>query len=331
VQVRTIRADIHGVKALVRSILERAAARSPRVRGMLAGLVGAHLTDLDRDFLAALPDGTTVDLDRQLELAARDPSLPSLLWAVLWEACARGAVRPGLRKRVEFRLAGRSFAMELDLGESPECGYLFRNPTPTLTRRLLAGGDAFLDVGANAGFHALSGALFFRQVVAIEPTPATAERLRRSRDLCGFGHVRVEPIALGAADGEATLAVHPGHCGTNRIAADRGDETSVTVPIRRLDALVADPTSGLVGRTIDFVKIDVEGHEVAVLEGARTTIARDRPDLFVEFNDAASFARFGSGLPKGYAALVARPDGSTRPVRDAADALANRDILFRGR
>jgi FkbM family methyltransferase len=316
------------VKALLRKVLDRA-ARSPRVQAVLAGTVGSRLTELDRDFLKAIPDGTMVDLDRQLALADEDPALPSLLWSVLWEASARGTVPPGLRKRVEYRLAGKSFRMELDLGESPECGYLLRNPTPMLTGLLKAGGDLCLDVGANAGFHALSAGLFFRKVVAIEPTPATAERLRSNVVLSGFWHVRVEPIALGERDGEATLAVSPGHCGMNRIANGGG---GVRVPIRTLDALAIDPEGGLAGHRIDFIKIDVEGHERAVLAGGRETIARDRPDLFVEFNSEAAFEGFRAGLPQGYRAMAPiGTNGQVRPVERAADAVAVRDVLFRGR
>jgi FkbM family methyltransferase len=316
------------VKALLRKLLDRA-ARSPRMRGLLAGTVGAHLTELDRDFLKAIPDGTVVDLDRQLAMADGDPTLPSLLWSVLWEAGARGAVAPGLKKRVDYRLAGKTFKMELDLGESPECGYLLRNPTPMLTGLLMAGGDLCLDIGANAGFHTLTAGLFFKKVVAIEPTPATAERLRTNVVLSGFWHVRVEPIALGDADGEATLAVTPGHCGTNRIASGGG---GVRVPVRTLDALAIDPEGGLAGHRVDFIKVDVEGHERAVLKGGRETIARDRPDLLVEFNSAAAFEGFAAMLPKGYRAMAPiGTKGQIRPIGRAADAVAVRDVLFRGR
>lgn len=315
------------MKALLRKLLDRA-ARSPRVQAVLAGTVGSRLTDLDRDFLRAIPDGTVIDLDRQLALADEDPALPSLLWSVLWEASARGTVPPGLRKRVEYRLAGKSFKMELDLGESPECGYLVRNPTPMLTGLLKAGGDLCLDVGANAGFHALTAGLFFKKVVAIEPTPATAERLRSNVVLSGFWHVRVEPIALGERDGEATLTMTPGHCGTNRIASGAG----LAVAVRTLDSLASNAETGLAGHRIDFIKIDVEGHEGSVLAGGREMIARHRPDLFVEFNSGASFEAFRAALPKGYRAMA--PTGTTgqvRPVERTADAIAVRDVLFRGR
>ena len=309
-------------------LLDRA-ARSPRVQAVLAGSVGAHLTELDRDFLKAIPDGTLVDLDRQLAMADGDPTLPSLLWSVLWEASARGAIAPGLKKRVDYRLAGKTFKMELDLGESPECGYLLRNPTPMLTGLLMAGGDLCLDIGANAGFHTLTAGLFFKKVVAIEPTPATAERLRTNVVLSGFWHVRVEPIALGDADGEATLAVTPGHCGTNRIASGGG---GVRVPVRTLDALASDPEGGLAGHRVDFIKIDVEGHERAVLAGGRETIARDRPDLLVEFNSAAAFEGFAAMLPKGYRAMAPiGTKGQVRAIERTEDAVAVRDVLFRGR
>jgi hypothetical protein len=93
-----------------------------------------------------------------------------------------------------------------------------------------------------------------------------------------------------------------------------------------------DPDGGLAGHRIDFIKIDVEGHERAVLAGGRATIEKHRPDLFVEFNSAAAFEGFRAALPKGYRAMAPTgTKGQVRPVERAADAVAIRDVLFRGR
>lgn len=297
---------------------------TPRFRGMVAGMLGHHLGAIDLDFIRAIPDGLTVDLDRQLELEVDDPGLPSVLWSLLWEASSAKALGGGCLKRVHFRLRGERFTMELDLAESPECGYILRNPTVRLTS-LLAGfagkGRTMLDVGANAGFHTLTAGLFFRRVVAFEPTPATAARLERNIMLSGHRHISVQRCALSNRTGEATLSVDPGHCGANRIDGGASGQT-IAVPLRTLDDLAKE-----IGR-IDFIKIDVEGHECEVLEGAKETIASDRPQLFVEFNEPAQFDRFRSMLPRGYVASAPEVRGPGTIVTSGSAAVAARDVLF---
>jgi FkbM family methyltransferase len=291
----------------------------------LAGALGRQLSAIDIDFLRALPGGSVVDLDRQMDLDRTEPGLPSVLWSVLWEASAAGRLGDGLRKRTVFALRGKRFEMELDLAESPECGYWLRDPTVQLTRILVGGGQTMLDIGANAGFHALTAALFYRRVHAFEPTPATADRLERNVAFSRLPNVEVERIGLSDRDGTARFAVRPGHCGGNRIT--EGEPGAVEVPIRRLDGMLGERPFGMV----DLIKIDVEGHECEVLAGAVELVARDRPRLFVEFNDAERFERFLALLPSGYHALRPLADGGHRPITSAAAAVAARDVLFVGR
>jgi FkbM family methyltransferase len=306
--------------------------QTPRFRGMVAGMLGHHLTATDLAFLRAIPDGLVIDLDAQRTEEARSPGLPSVLWSMLWEASAARALGDRCLKRVQFRLGDKRFTMELDLAESPECGYILRNPTVRLTG-LLAGfagkGRTMLDVGANAGFHALTAGLFFRRVIAFEPTPATAARLERNIMLSALRHIDVKRCALSNREGEATFAINDRHCGANRLGEERLAPTggSITVPLRTLDGMANE-----IGR-VDFIKIDVEGHECEVLEGARKTVEQDRPLLFVEFNRPDLFERFRAMLPRGYVASApgVAADGTVDAgliVTSGAEAVAARDVLF---
>ncbi len=296
---------------------------------MLAGLLGHHLTTLDIDFLRSLPDGLVVDLDRQLDLERSEPGLPSLLWSILWEASAARRLPPGFTKQVTFSLRGHRFTMELDLSESPECGYLLRNPTVAITRRLLRGGSTMLDIGANAGFHAISAGLLYRSVIAFEPTPATFARLERNIALSQLPNVRALAIALSDREGEASFAINPAHCGANRLADAPGAAAgqTVTVRLRTLDSLDAAASVG----PIDFMKIDVEGHECEVIAGASKVIGRDRPTIVAEFNSPELFDRFRSLLPSGYRAVRDRSDGTSVPVAGGQEAVAARDVVFEAR
>jgi FkbM family methyltransferase len=320
-----------------RNLLHRGidrALRSQRFRGVVAGLLGHHLSEVDLDFLKAIPDGIVINLDRQLELERRDTGLPSVFWAILWEASATRALGDSAKKIVHFTLRGQRFSMELDLAESPECGYLLRNPTVKLTR-LLAGfegrGRTMLDIGANVGFHALTAGLFFRRVVAFEPTPATAARLERNVMRSALRHIDIQRCALSNRSGETAFTIDRGHCGANRIhGGEAAGKETIRVPLRTLDelALAAPGGAGTGLGRIDFMKIDVEGHECEVLEGARQTVAHDRPHIFVEFNAPAQFDRFRALLPAEYRAMRPNIDGTSSPITNGREAVAARDVLF---
>lgn len=152
----------------------------------------------------------------------------------------------------------------------------------------LAPNSLVVDIGANCGAfclkvaHAvwarhLEGAL----VVAFEPNPAVFERLRANLALNPelTPVVEVVPVALGHREGTAPFAFELSNTGAGCIT--NAEEGSLTVPLTTLDRFLESRP----GR-VSFVKIDVEGFEPWVLEGARALVSRDRPTLYVEVTDA---------------------------------------------
>ncbi|WP_440772220.1 FkbM family methyltransferase [Natronorubrum sp. DTA28] len=149
--------------------------------------------------------------------------------------------------------------------------------------------DVVYDIGANVGIYALaltSGALG-RRVVAFEPSPATVERLRRNVRANGL-EGRIDVLACGVGDdsGERPFYVSTSpelsafdRASTIRWAATVADVRSV--PIRRLDDIVLEDDLP----PPDHLKLDVEGAAPAVLRGARATLERHRPTVFVEIHD----------------------------------------------
>lgn len=131
-------------------------------------------------------------------------------------------------------------------------------------RDALAKGGAFLDIGANIGYYALSAARDGADVVlAFEPNPIVCERLRFNVDANGFTEtIRVLPVALGDRTASMTLTMTGRDMGGGRIAAGgtRGDR-SVEVQVRPLFEVLAE--AGVT--RIAAMKIDVEGMEDAVL------------------------------------------------------------------
>ncbi len=153
-------------------------------------------------------------------------------------------------------------------------------PELALLPALLRGDRAFLDVGANVGLYSYVARGRASQIYAVEPHPGMAAALRRNF----AGRVEVLEFALSDQEGVAPLHVpeHEGGALTSRSSleaeANPGfDEHRVEVELHRLDGLSLPP--------LGLVKIDVEGHEQAVLLGAEETIARDRPALIVEVEE----------------------------------------------
>lgn len=154
--------------------------------------------------------------------------------------------------------------------------YMWRkNPEMGLLRFLVDPKRDSLDIGANLGLFTYFLARYSRHVHAFEPNPYPLRTLRSIID----SNVTLREMAVGDKTGEAELVVPKGRKGWSSNGARLGREVEgpaarVTVRCSRIDDL------GL--SNIGFVKIDVEGFEYAVLDGAREMLARDRPRLFLE-------------------------------------------------
>jgi len=151
-------------------------------------------------------------------------------------------------------------------------------------RRHVAPGATVYDVGANVGFFSLLAARLAGPagaVEAFEPLPTAAAGLRRHVALNDAGTVSVHEVAVGARSGRTQLmAVREG--GWSHLA-ERGRHADtqevLDVDIVTIDELVA---GGL--RAPDVVKIDVEGAELAVLEGMVETIRAHSPVIVCELH-----------------------------------------------
>ena len=143
-------------------------------------------------------------------------------------------------------------------------------------------GDCVLDIGANVGDWTIAMAARvgpLGKVIAFEPVPYLAQTIVKTARVNRQGWVEVQQLALGATDGSTEFSVERANSGGSRIGRVEGDFSHITVETKRLDTFFASRVD--VGR-IDFVKIDVEGFEEAVLQGARASLARFRPGLLFE-------------------------------------------------
>jgi FkbM family methyltransferase len=184
-------------------------------------------------------------------------------------------------------------------------------------------GNLVFDVGANVGHYALVAASLGATVVAVEPQAALAERLRRR--FRGSTRVRVVPCAVGATRGTALLhktadlsevaSLRPDAAERSRFARDHPFALSESVEVLTLEDLIERH-----GRP-DFCKIDVEGHESAVLLGLRTPIAGLSFEFNREYRDdtARSLAALSAlGAYRFNYALAEEPRLAGPAWRDAA-------------
>lgn len=147
-----------------------------------------------------------------------------------------------------------------------------------LLDELIQHGGTAIDVGANKGFFAFAFSRIVDRVEAFEPNPDYARFARR---MLG-GRAQVHEIALSNEVGKAEFVVPLAengaalHLGGKLSSVDTHQSHSMSfqVQVRTLDSYAFE--------NVRAIKVDVEGSEMEVLEGARQTIAKWRPPLIVE-------------------------------------------------
>lgn len=147
-------------------------------------------------------------------------------------------------------------------------------------RQWLKPGMRMLDIGANHGIYALSAAKAVGangKVWAIEPTPLTFNRLTQSKERNGFEQMTLLNYALSSAEGELKFYISSSS-ELNSLVADSPDQESITVTAKTLDSLLREHDI----TNVDFLKIDAEGEEAKILEGATEFFAQNDPLIMFE-------------------------------------------------
>lgn len=125
-----------------------------------------------------------------------------------------------------------------------------------------------LDIGANVGLWSRDLVQNFDQVLAFEPVAMFRECLQQNVPAVNF---TVHSCALGDQDGQVKMIITEGNTGHTHVdPKSQGGDTE----IRRLDSLDL--------QNVDYIKIDCEGFEYRVLQGAERTIRRCRPVVVIE-------------------------------------------------
>jgi FkbM family methyltransferase len=147
-------------------------------------------------------------------------------------------------------------------------------------KRALGPGSLFIDVGANVGLYTIWCIEAGAEVIAVEPSRLARERLVSNLKLNGYS-AELVPAALGETEGTLRLTTELDNQNHLLLSSDGEGVESEEVPVLTLDGLVGD-------RTVDGLKVDVEGAELLVLKGARRLLAERRIKLIqLEWNESS--------------------------------------------
>lgn len=157
-----------------------------------------------------------------------------------------------------------------------------------LLRNYIRESDVVLDIGANIGTHAVAFAAMVGsagRVHAFEPQPSLFHFLCGNVALNGLGNVCIHRKAVGSDGGEIGLSILPTPDTPFNFGAV---PLSAPDSVEKVD-LVSVDSLGLA--SCRLIKIDVEGMEVDVLQGAQRTVEKFQPLLFVENNTIENASR----------------------------------------
>lgn len=225
---------------------------------------------------------------------------------------ARSVLRPFaslIPKKFHFAING---TITVDLGEGKKM--LFHsNPTSNVFNMLFWGGvrgfeyneykvftklasrsNVFLDIGANIGYYSCVAKKFNPNILVhgFEPMPSASKYFRNNCVINEFNDIQVHQTALTNFKGEATFYtnVNPkfpnetdflyGDNSLNSAATGRISRIEIKVKTDTLDNFVKDNLRS--DQIIDLIKLDTEGTENLVLEGATTVLTKHRPIIMSE-------------------------------------------------
>jgi FkbM family methyltransferase len=186
----------------------------------------------------------------------------------------------------KVRIVDAIFDITGDSGYLNAMGETFEPATLDVLHSIVSDESHVIDVGANIGFTSIAFSTFCPngKIAAVEPVPRTFDLLEKNLSAAGTTNVARFNFALGARAGELKMQGNPDFLAGSFVADKFSINDNIhfvnTVPVYPLDE--AFETMGLA--RVDAIKVDVEGFELDVFEGARRTLDTFKPLVFMEMN-----------------------------------------------
>ena len=149
---------------------------------------------------------------------------------------------------------------------------------------LCDGNRASVDIGASAGSYTVHLLNHSTKCYAFEAIPDSAAYLNWRLTVRPHPRLRVETVALSDRAGTAALKVMTADTGRSTIEAANPVELAGAIDVRTVPTRPLDDYADVM-EPVGCIKIDVEGHEEAVLRGAAKILSRDRPSLIIEIEE----------------------------------------------
>jgi len=187
----------------------------------------------------------------------------------------------------EFGEGHRIYIDLMDCGVSRHVLFsTYESKETDIIREHLKPGSVFIDIGANIGWYTIQASHWVGEkgvVIAFEPRPSTFQYLLKSIQENGLSNVRLFNIALSNAPGTGNLMKVEGQRNTG--GSYLGTGKGIEVPLQTLDQLSENLDR------LDMIKMDVEGWEPMVIEGAKKTIKKYKPIIVSEISSDFLFER----------------------------------------
>ena len=159
-------------------------------------------------------------------------------------------------------------------------------PDLIIAEKLVEENSIFVDIGANIGLYTKYLSPFAKQVKAFEPVPFTFSMLSKNIKRFELSNVELNQVAVSSKNGEATIEVPIQGGARNYYRAtleqsnsDNSSDMKIKVSTKTIDSLFLNQVG-----EISFIKIDVEGHELSVINGASSFLESAQSAWLIEID-----------------------------------------------
>ena len=220
-------------------------------------------------------------------------------------------------RKVDLSSFSNRFLLEYSWGDLPGAEHLV-----AALEQAIQPGNTFWDIGANVGvvsLHLSQPRFCLARIDLFEPNPTLRSGLENL--FAGVDSVHIHAVGLSNTDEIRQLSVSPGETTCGSVARVLEHAESIPVTLKKGDKFRAE-----IGAPYpDVIKIDVEGHEIAVMQGLTEIIETHRPIIFFEHIFLSQEEVVGL-IPSGYGIEFIGDDGARG--RTLADRTKGHDAIL---